>query len=305
MPRRIRSHLTRANVMVTLLVRRIRVAATPTCGALVLVLVFALTGCGGDDASDETSAADAASSTPTGEAWSLVALGDSVPVAVPECDGCTSFVDLWAESLTQETGRQVDVANHAVPDSEATDVLEQLKKDDPTRTAVKEADLIAIDTGINDSPWNRLDDPCDAAADYPVIQWPKITDGCIDRVAREYEQALDAILIEVNELRAGKPTALRLANVYNAVIGNHVDPSWDSPDAVAPSISANDLFAQIQCDLVEQHRGECIDVYGAFNGSDGSKPAKQLLAADYTHPSAKGHEIIAQLLARSGTEPLP
>ena len=297
---RIRSHLAYANVM-----RRIRVAARPKCGALILVLIFALAGCGGDDASDETSAADAASSTPTGEAWSLAALGDSVPVAVPECDGCTSFVDLWAESLTQETGTPVEVANHAVPGSEATDVLEQLEKDDATRTAVKEADLIAIDVGINDSPWNRLDDPCNAAADYPVIQWPKITAGCIDRVASEYEQALDAILTEVNELRAGKPTALRLANVYNAVIGNHADPSWDSPDAVAPSISANDRFAQIQCDLVEAHRGECVDVYGAFNGGDGSEPAKQLLAADYTHPSAKGHEIIAQLLARSGTEPLP
>ena len=209
------------------------------------------------------------------------------------------------KSLTQETGRPVDVANHAVPNSEASDVLEQVKNDDATRSAVKDADLIVIDVGINDSPWNLLDDPCNAAPHYPVIQWSKITDGCINRVAGEYKRSLDAILTEINELRAGKPTALRLANVYNAVIGNRVDPSWNSPDAVAPSISANDLFAQIQCDLVEQHRGKCIDVYGAFNGSDGSKPAKQLLASDYTHPSPEGHEIIGKLLVQSGTEPLP
>ena len=162
-----------------------------------------------------------------------------------------------------------------------------------------------IDVGINDSPWNRLDDPCGAASDYPVIEWSKITDRCIDGVASDYEQALDEILTEVEELRGGEPTALRLANVYNAVIGNHVDPSWDSPDAAAPSIATNDLFAQVQCDLVEQHGGECIDVYRAFNGSDGSKPASELLASDYTHPSAKGHEVIADLLERSGTGPLP
>jgi lysophospholipase L1-like esterase len=220
-------------------------------------------------------------------------------------DGCTSFVDLWAEHLTRDTGRPVEVTNDAVPNAEAHDVLDQLKKDNATRSAVKDADLIVIAVGINDSPWNRLDDPCDAAPDYPVIRWSKITAGCIERVAADYKLTLDAILTEVDELRAGEPTALRLTNVYNAVIGDHVDPSWDSPDAVAPSKTANDLLAQIQCDLVERHGGDCIDVYSAFNGSDGSKPARQLLASDHTHPSPKGHKVIAQLLAQSGREPLP
>lgn len=231
-------------------------------------------------------------------------LGDTIPVAVPECDGCTSFVDLWADRLTNEMERPVKVTNLAVPNTQATDVLKQVKEDEATRSALKDADLIVVDVGINDSPWNRADDPCGAAPNYPVIQWSKITDACIDQVASEYEATLDEILSVVDETRAGKPTALRLANVYNAVIGNHVDPSWDSPAAVAPSKSANDLFAKIECQLVEQHGGDCVDVYHAFNGSHGSEPAKRLLASDYTHPNSKGHELIAKLLTQTGTQPL-
>jgi lysophospholipase L1-like esterase len=273
----------------------------------VLAIAVVASGCGSDDeeADGVATTTEANTAPTTSETWSLVALGDSIPVAVPECGGCTSFVDLWAEDVTKETGQEVEVNNLAVPNAEATDVLKQVKGEDTTRSALKGADLVVVDVGINDSPWNRLDDPCDAAPNFPVVKWPKITDACIERVAAEYERTLDRILAQVEKLRASKPTTLRLANVYNAVIGNHVDPSWDSPAAVEPSIASNDLFAEIQCRLVEKHGGKCADVYRAFNGSDGSKPAKDLLASDYTHPSSKGHEVIGKLLTQTGTEPLP
>ncbi|MEJ7720182.1 MAG: SGNH/GDSL hydrolase family protein [Ilumatobacteraceae bacterium] len=251
-----------------------------------------------------TTATDSTPPPTTSEAWSLVALGDSVALAGPECDGCTSFVDLWANSVAEDAGRPVEVSNQAVPDAEASDVLDQVRQDDATRAALERADLIVIEVGLNDSPWNKLDDPCDAAPKYPVIEWSKITGGCIDRVAREYERTLDAILAEVETLRAGKPTVLRLTNVYNAVLGNHVDASWDSPAAVAPSKAANERFAEVQCRLVEEHQGECIDVYRTFNGTDGSSAAKSFLAADYTHPGPKGHEVIAELLLEAGLQPL-
>jgi lysophospholipase L1-like esterase len=259
--------------------------------AVLVVLALAVAGCGGDDDPE-------AKATP--KPWSLVALGDSVAVALPECDGCTSFVDLWAKGLSQAAKRRVRVSNHAVPDAGATEVLDQVKRDGATRTALKRADLVVVALGINDTPWNRRDDPCDAAAEYPVIEWGRIGRRCISRVTGEYEATFDAILDELDTLRAGKPTVLRVTTVYNAVIGNHVDPSWDSPAALAPSKAANELFATTQCRLAQHHGGACVEVHRTFNGPNGSRPAKPFLASDYTHPGPKGHQAIAQLLLTAG-----
>lgn len=259
--------------------------------AALVLLAFAVAGCGGDD-DPEAKAAP--------EPWSVVALGDSIAMALPECDGCTSFVDLWAEGLSKAAKRPVQVSNHAVSGAEATEVLDQVKGDSATRTALKGADLVVVALGINDTPWNRRDDPCDAAPEYPVIEWGRIGRRCISRVTGEYEATLEAILDELDTLRAGNPTTLRLTTVYNAVIGNHVDPSWDSPAAVAPSKAANELFATTQCRLARHHGGVCIDVHRAFNGANGSRPAKRFLASDYAHPDSQGHEAIAQLLLNAG-----
>jgi hypothetical protein len=53
--------------------------------------------------------------------------------------------------------------------------------------------------GINDTPWNRLDDPCGAAPDYPMVEWEAITPSCTARVARVYADVLDQVLAEVDE----------------------------------------------------------------------------------------------------------
>jgi len=45
-------------------------------------------------------------------------------------------------------------------------------------------------------------------------------------------------------------------------------------------------------------------VYRSFNGQDGRVAAGDLLADDHTHPSAKGHARIAQLLTEAGLRPL-
>jgi lysophospholipase L1-like esterase len=234
----------------------------------------------------------------------MVALGDSIALDGPECDGCTSFVDLSAKRLSEQMGRKITAANHAIPDGEASDVLSQVRDDEITRSDISGASVVVVELGINDSPWNRKDDPCHAAPKYPKIQWSKITSACIDRVGSQYRKRLTGILDEIDSLRSGKPTVLRLVNVYNAVLGDKVDPSWNSAAARKPSISANGQFAQIQCKAVQEHDGACIDAYHAFNGKDGAEPADAYLAADHTHPNAKGHTTIADLLVKAGTKPL-
>jgi hypothetical protein len=73
------------------------------------------------------------------------------------------------------TGKPVDVINLAVPDTNVTDLLSQVANDPNTRSALSGADIAVITIGFNDTPWNRIGDPCQAAPDYPVIQWRKIT----------------------------------------------------------------------------------------------------------------------------------
>jgi hypothetical protein len=55
-----------------------------------------------------------------------------------------------------------------------------------------------------------------------------------------------------------------------------------------------------QCEEAEAADAACIDVYHAFNGPDGTEPAGDLLAADYTHPSQAGNDVIRDLLVDAG-----
>ena len=44
--------------------------------------------------------------------------------------------------------------------------------------------------------------------------------------------------------------------------------------------------------------GTCVDLLAPFNGADGRSAAGDLLAADYTHPSQLGNDLIRdELLA--------
>jgi lysophospholipase L1-like esterase len=58
-----------------------------------------------------------------------------------------------------------------------------------------------------------------------------------------------------------------------------------------------------QCEEAEAAGAACIDVYSAFNGPDGTEPAGELLAADYTHPSQAGNDVIRDLLVDAGLSP--
>ena len=202
-----------------------------TCAA-PLLLALAVAACGGGDGDPQAKA--------RAKPLSIVALGDSVAVAVPECDGCTSFVDLWGDGLAKEANRPVEVSNHAVPGDKASEVLAQVKGDGATRAAIKHADLMVVALGIDDTSWKQS--------------------------PRDYETTLEAILDELDTLRAGGPPHLRLTTVYDS-----------------------EAVARMQCRLVEHHGGVCVD----------TRPAKRFLASDHIHLGPAGHKAIAELLLRT------
>jgi len=58
------------------------------------------------------------------------------------------------------------------------------------------------------------------------------------------------------------------------------------------------------CEAAEAKGLACADIYHAVNGPDGLTSSGDLVADDYTHPSDKGNEIIANTLVELGFGPV-
>lgn len=271
--------------------------------AFAFMVVLALTaGCSGDDEDSQVAnvAPTPTVSEPADRSWSLVAIGDSLPFAQQDCGGCPSFVTLFGAEITSPTGAATTVKNLSTHDGATTvDLLEKVQTNESVREALRAADVVVISAGHNDTPWNLNDDSCDGLS-TDDIDWSRFNSACALEEAKEFGVTLDGVLTEVDSLRAGKPTAVRLINSYNDWIGGEGVP----PEATAPTKQVLDAFSKVVCDIAAAHDAVCVDTYHAFNGQDGLKAAGPLLAPDYVHPSAMGHERIAELLAAAGLGPL-
>jgi lysophospholipase L1-like esterase len=188
----------------------------------------------------------------------LVVLGDSI-ASGETCVGCSLYPQQVAAAMKTDLGVEVEVSNLAVPGAEVADVLQLVRRDDTVRNEVASADAVIVTVGLNDLAFGRLDDPCGVETHFPRIGWNDITHACIDHATAQYRRDLDALLGEIQTLRDHRPTMLRVTTVYNSVIGDTVDPTWNSPDAIEPSSYAVEQMARTQCSVAEQHGGVCAD----------------------------------------------
>jgi hypothetical protein len=298
-----------------------------TISALLIAFTVGLSACSGNAASSGTHEAGGTSAVPT-EAdhgpWNMVVLGDSSN-RPDECDGCDGYINDYAEAIQRQAKTTVNIHNDSaielsnLPAGDASALLAQVLADASVREDVRSADIIVISVGFNDTPWNRLDDPCNAAPDYPVVHWSKISTACTDRVVAEYKHTLDQILTQIDTLRGcgempgsprcskrgGKDTVIRVVTVYNSTIGDNVDPGWNFPAAVPPTIRGNDMMVHAQCEVAGFHGGRCADIYHVLNGPNGNKPATAYLDGQgYTHLNELGHKTAAAALIKLGLAPL-
>jgi lysophospholipase L1-like esterase len=263
-------------------------------------------------------------SAPASPHLKLVAIGDSLDQGkAASCPGCTDYVDLFAEDVAKATGRPVDVDNRsaielsALPAIESGPLLNDILSNDSLRAAIAGADIVIVNVGFNDTPWNRVDNPCDASnLEATVVDWSRITPGCIARVSNEYAQTLDQILNQIDELRGcftppGQPadfcaavgkntTMLRVMTVYDDWIG---EPGSGTAGR-ASTEAADRAFVATQCWVASFHGGLCADEYHALNGPLGTVDAAPFLVSDHTHLSQAGHQKVAEVLAALGYAPL-
>ncbi|MEO8273210.1 MAG: GDSL-type esterase/lipase family protein [Chloroflexota bacterium] len=209
-----------------------------------------------------------------------VALGDSILFAAEEdCNGCESAAVIYGARAAADLGLPVDVFNLTMHNSLTTPrLLQYLERGARTGRpevdlfeALAGADIVSVTIGFNDLAGRVLNN-------QPLMD--------------AYDAELEAILDRIEKLRDGKPTLLLLTQIYN-----NAGPAWTT------TVEAQN---EVICRVAKRHHALCADVYGAFNGADGtaSPAALGYLAADDTHPSQLGQEVIAAALSAAGYGPL-
>jgi lysophospholipase L1-like esterase len=214
----------------------------------------------------------------------LVAVGDSI-AAGGRCD-CLAYPGAFGKLLGEVLSQPVRTQNLAVNGASSDDLLHDIRISQPIQSAVRAADVITITIGINDI--NVCGGESDAA--------------CYEAGIAAVGSNLDAVLTEIDELQADHPHMLRATGYYNFNIGKPGDEYGPSFQAFyAEQLAA--LNSAI-CAAVVAHQGLCVELLTAFNGPTGDQDAAAVLVDDHEHPSAEGHEIIAEEIAAAGYAPL-
>ena len=161
--------------------------------------------------------------------------------------------------------------------------------------------IVIVSIGLNDQPpYTEAGAPCSAIVNTDQDAFDAViatTPECLD----EQTAVLQARLAEIlSSVRALAPDADILALVgYNTWTG------WPTLEAAGPETSAAvtdvivgtlERWRDAVCEEAAAVDGECVDLFGAFNGPDGRTPSGDLLVPDYAHPSQEGNDLIRDLL---------
>lgn len=264
--------------------------------ALVLALSLATAACTGDAgpaAEPATGSSPATSdSSPAAQGTVYVSLGDSWPEGA-HCNGCRTFPQIHAEALEETLGEPVtfiDLAGQAQPDFDtpgqggSAGLLEALRTDEPFREQVATGDIIVIATGPNDGGEvfeQIVGGRCGGRDDT----------ACVVPLGRRWKREFDAILGEIEALRGGQPTAIRLVNAANA---------FNDPSSGAAKLRGFEAYFEALtvalCDTAEVHDATCIDVRPVLNGPGFEQPVDD--------SSQESMDAVADLLLQAGVPEL-
>lgn len=235
-----------------------------------------------------------------GSTWRLVAIGDSIS-AGKNCPGCVTFVDRYAAAVALRAGVTVVRSNWSIPGLSSGRMLDMVVHDPSLRSDIARADIITVTIGVNDLPWTPGPDECKATPREGQVDWSKITLACLRRTAARYATELDRILDEIDHLRNGKPTLLRLTGEYDYWIGR----PGVSPQALATVARGVRLFDLAERRAAAAHGATYADLLHRFNGPSGRGDAAPYLEPSHgVHPNQRGHDVIARVLLRLGLAPL-
>jgi lysophospholipase L1-like esterase len=244
-------------------------------GVLLLSLVLAACSNVSQTTTQPRSPAEASQasepSASDGRGLTYVALGDSW-VEGAHCGGCRTFAGLYADGLEVLTGESVefvDLTGDRTTDSTA--LLDSLRTDDEIRAAVADADVVLIATGPNEG--SITTEPLATG----TCGGPDNLD-CIRALGDRWATNFDSAIEEIEQLRDGKPTAIRLVNAANFFTS---DPSIAAglgldEDFASTAFALNfELLTEAVCGAAEAHRAKCLDVRPILNGPNLDRPTDE------------------------------
>jgi hypothetical protein len=265
---------------------------------LCLTMMVLAAGCSGGTPSSSSSQAPASSRTSAASRLTYVALGDSWPEGA-HCGGCRTFAGLYADGLHARTGRHIDfhdLTGQAQPYFEtagggSASLLKALRSDAATRDIVATADIILIATGPNEI--GVAYEPSKAGtcggADHM---------NCFRKLGSMWRRNFDAIASEIELLRDGKPTAIRLVDAANSFLS---DPSLMQGLPKSYAMTEGALIFKILndalCHAAALHHAVCVDVRPILNGPH--------LNRSVDENSAASMRAVADALLATGLPELP
>lgn len=274
--------------------------------AAAAFLALVLASCGGDTTSPPSATTAAPSTTEPAAELVLVAIGDSIPYNLPaDCPGCTGFVDSYGRALEVDLGQAVNVLNRSRHDGAQTaDILEQLESDEHVLAELAIADVIVMSVGFNDQPpFDVAYDGCpDPVTDNDSIQIlaeraAATSHECIDSAVQVLRRHVADVFARVRE--QAPDAGIGTLTPYDTWLGWSGLDSLDAPtrDGLHEAVGYwMREFRGALCGEAAAVGAVCVDVYSAFNGPDGTEPPADFVAADYTHPSQEGNDVIRDLL---------
>jgi hypothetical protein len=239
-----------------------------TATIVALVGVVLGTGCTSIQADSPS-----ASGPKAGRPLTVVALGDSWPEGA-HCGYCETFAGRYADGLGEMTGRPVDfvdLTGQAQPffdtDGGGTASLLRALRDDPSfAEQVASGDVIMIATGPNEG---------DRAFGPYVKGRCGEAFACVGRLERFWLRNFDAILGEIDRLRAGRPTAIRLVSAADFFLSDPRATKGLPPDAMAFGASYFEALNTAECDAGRTHDAICVDVRPILNGPNLDRPVDE------------------------------
>ena len=116
---------------------------------------------------------------------------------------------------------------------------------------------------------------------------------CIRALGQLWSANFDAILTEIETLRDGRPTAIRLVSAANPFVSiPEMNEGLPQDWATTGGALVFELLATAMCDAADAHHAVCVDVRPILNGST------MLAAVD--EDSLESHRAVADALVATG-----
>jgi len=211
----------------------------------------------------------------TAKAFSIVALGDSVPRGT-NCS-CTPYPPLTATGLSKTTGDKVTATNDSVAGYTTKNVLNQLNNNQNVIDHVKKADVVEIEIGANDVAYGST---CGTSVDCYAPNVPTMKANLLSIVRRtqslvsRHKHVL--VLLDYWSVWLGGKYAAHKGQAYVAA----AEEMTDRVDSAIKSTAQKTGSAY-------------VDLRAAFKGPSYSYDETRYLSNDGDHPNAAGHKKIA------------